>query len=115
MNSCRKLATLLAFGLASISHVAAAAGPDVRDTRIWRQPDYTLYSHNAGMSQTLARTLPRVERALSGLLPLEHRYTGLPLHVFLMRASVWDKYLRTGARLHGDPGPGHPGMLFIIR
>jgi hypothetical protein len=102
MNPCRKLATLLAIGLASISHMAAAAGPDVRDTRVWRQPDYTLYSHNAGMSQTLARTLPRVERALSGLLPLEARYTGLPLHVFLMRESVWDDYLRTGARLHGE-------------
>lgn len=99
MTNLASIAATLTLGIAGI---AAAAGPDVRGTKTWHQPGYVLYSHNEGMAATLARKLPRIERALAAVLPGEPRYVGLPVHVFLMRESVWDDYVRTGFRLHGD-------------
>jgi hypothetical protein len=101
------LAMLIAAG-------ASAREPDVRGMRVWSQPAYILFSHDAKVARDVVLEADRIERLLSKLLKREIRPTGLPVYIFIARGSVWSRYLQPSERIVGEFVPGRFASYLVL-
>ncbi len=99
MNALRGVLAALALLLAE---TAFAAKPNARGISAWTQPQYTIYSHDAGKAREVAERMAIVDVVLSKFLRGNRRPDGMPTHIFIARDSIWNRYIRPSERIIGE-------------
>jgi hypothetical protein len=93
---------LLAGLLLLLATVGFAIEANVRGLAEWRTPSFTLYSHDGSQARELLERATAVDWLLSQIMGPEAQSGTNPLHVLIVRESVWHRYLRPSDMFEAD-------------
>jgi hypothetical protein len=85
---------------------AFALEPNVRGLMEWNTPSFALYSHEGSQARELVDRAAAVDHLLSLLMGPEAQTSTNPLHVLIVKDSVWHRYLRPSDMFEADFMPG---------
>jgi hypothetical protein len=80
---------------------ASGAEPKVHKMKSWTMPAFTLYSHDEARARKVVERAGAVEKLLTMLMS-DQPVPSNPLHVFLVRDSVWTQYLRPSTMINAE-------------
>jgi hypothetical protein len=101
------LATLVAAG-------AWAREPNMSDVKVWSQPTYSVVSHDEGMARTVMSQMGPIEQVLSKVLGRQTQPADSPTFIFIVRGSVWLRYLQPGKMIVGEFAPGRFANYLLL-
>lgn len=84
-----------------LATTAAGAEPKVHKMKAWRTPAFTLYSHDEARARKVVERAAAVEKLLT-LLTTDKSVPANPVHVLLVRDSVWTQYLRPSTMINAE-------------
>ncbi len=101
------LAALVACG-------AWAREPQLHGMKAWSQPAYVVFSQDERIAQTLMKEIPPIEGVLATLLERKPQPSGLPTYIFIVRDSVWNRYLAPSFNIVGEFVPSRFANYLLL-
>jgi hypothetical protein len=110
MKALQGMVAALAFVLAAS---ASGAEPKVHKMRMWTTPSFVVYSHDEARTRKIVQRAAGIEKLL-GMLTRREPLAANPIHVVIVRDSVWKQYLRPSNMIAAEFVPARFASYVLI-